>query len=249
MKIASFLWIILSGLLLWAGYTAYEEGYVRFNYPSTAKYPVHGVDISHHQGEIDWQQFAKENIKFAYIKATEGGDHKDRLFQQNWKDAQAIGLTTGAYHFFTFCRTGSEQAENFISTVPKAALQLPPAIDLEFGGNCKATPQKSVLLAQLKSFIEQVKETYGRQPVIYATNDSYEHFLANTDLKTPIWIRDIYNEPELSDGRPWAFWQYAHQARLKGVKGIIDLNVYNGNLVEFNDYVLKHSLTSTVSGK
>ena len=236
--ITSITWIAASGLLLWLAYMAYTQGYVRFNYPSVKQFPVQGIDISHHQGKIDWQALQKENFQFAYIKASEGGDHKDRLFQQNWKNAQKIGLKTGAYHFFTFCRGGEEQAKNFIATVKKEALQLPPAIDLEFGGNCRAVPQKSVLLAQLNIYIDKIKATYMTSPVIYATHDSYKRFLENEKLEgVGIWIRDIYKQPELPDKREWVFWQFAHQARVNGIQGIVDLNVFNGTEKDFENFI------------
>lgn len=236
--ITSLTWILASGLLIWLAYTAFTQGYIRFNYPSVQQFPIRGIDISHHQGKIDWDKLKKENIQFAYIKASEGGDHKDRLFEQNWKDAQAIGLATGAYHFFTFCREGSIQADNFIATVKKEALQLPPAIDLEFGGNCSSTPQKDVLLAQLRIYIDKVKEAYAQNPVIYATNDSYQRFLAGEKLDNiDIWMRNIYKQPELVDGRKWTFWQFAHQGRLDGIKGIVDLNVFTGSVDEFKELI------------
>ena len=236
--ISSIAWLISSGLFFWLSYIAYTQGYIRFNYPSTQQYPVRGIDISHHQGQIDWQKLQTENIQFAYIKATEGGDHKDKLFKQNWKNAQAIGLTTGAYHFFTFCRTGAEQADNFIATVTKEASQLPPAIDLEYGGNCHTIPTKAILLAQLKTFIEKITASYAQKPMIYATRDSYNNFLAGEDLAdVSIWIRNIYKQPELSDGKKWTIWQFAHQGRLKGIKGIVDLNVFNGNKAEFSELI------------
>ncbi len=238
--ITALVWLAISGLLLWLSYEAYEHGYVRFNYPSEKQFPVRGVDISHHQGKINWQALAKENIQFAYIKATEGGDHKDRLFEQNWKNAQAVGLKTGAYHFFTFCKSGEEQANNFINNVPKAALQLPPAVDLEFGGNCRSVPEKSILLVQLKIYLELVTKAYGKPPVIYVTNDSYSHFLVGEKLEnTAIWVRNIYKQPKLPDGKKWTFWQFAHQGRLQGINGIVDLNVFNGNELEFKQFVQK----------
>src|SRR5690349_14781030 len=82
---------------------------------------------------IDWHRVAAAGYSFAYIKATEGGDHRDSLFQNNWRDAQAAGLRRGAYHFFTLCRPGADQAAAFIAAVPLDG-ELPPSVDLEFGG-------------------------------------------------------------------------------------------------------------------
>ncbi len=247
MKTSSFItaiiWSAVSVLLLWLSYTAYMQGYIRFNYPSEKKFPIRGIDISHHQGQIDWKLLQQEKIQFAYIKATEGGDHNDRLFEQNWKNAQKIGLVTGAYHFFTFCRSGEDQAKNFISTVDKKAVQLPPAIDLEFGGNCSSVPQRPVLLSQLRVFIDKVEKAYGKSPVIYVTNDTYARFISGENLQgLSIWIRNIYKQPELSDGRRWTFWQFAHQARLAGIKGIVDLNVFNGNEEQFNVFLSEKAI-------
>src|SRR6476620_6575337 len=82
-------------------------------------YGVIGIDVSNHQGDIDWSALAGSNVAFAYIKATEGGDFRDKRFQLNWEGAKKAGITRGAYHFFTQCRPGAEQAKNFIATVPR----------------------------------------------------------------------------------------------------------------------------------
>src|SRR6516165_7639969 len=78
---------------------------------------VIGVDVSGHQGDIDWLSLAAGGVAFAYIKATEGGDFRDKQFQKNWDGARTAGMLRGAYHFFTQCRSGADQATNFIRTV------------------------------------------------------------------------------------------------------------------------------------
>ena len=98
---------------------------------SLDNYPVRGIDVSHHQGEIDWHKIKSQNISFAYIKATEGGDFKDPQFKKNWDHALEAGLRVGAYHFFRPETDGVLQAENFISSVPEYKNMLPPAIDVE----------------------------------------------------------------------------------------------------------------------
>src|SRR5262245_15828853 len=67
--------------------------------PWAARY-IQGVDVSWHQGAIDWRTLAADDVAFAYIKATEGGDHVDERFAFNWREAGAAGLYRGAYHFF-----------------------------------------------------------------------------------------------------------------------------------------------------
>ena len=89
--------------------------------PDRGKYPVRGIDVSHHQGPIDWQRVAADDVAFAVIKATEGGDHVDDAFATNLREARAAGLAVGAYHFFTFCRPGGDQA--LAATVENAAAE------------------------------------------------------------------------------------------------------------------------------
>ena len=232
--------IVLLGSAIFLGLIAviyFELGYIRFNYPDTDTYPVRGIDISHHQDVIDWDVLTRSNIQFAFIKATEGGDHKDTLFKRNWERAGDIGLVRGAYHFLTFCKPGIEQALNFIQTVPVDKNSLPPAIDLEFSGDCQARPSKEEVQHEISVFAKLVEQRYGKTPIIYTTNDSYLAFLEGEDLGYPIWIRDIYSEPKLPDGAKWDFWQFTHRGRLHGINGFVDLNVYNGSSEEFQDFI------------
>lgn len=215
----------------------FEKGYIRFNYPDHSTYPVRGIDLSHHQDIIDWDILTREDLSFAIIKATEGGDHKDTQFERNWERAGDIGLVRGAYHFFTFCKPGLEQALNFIQTVPVEKDTLPPAIDLEFSGNCQARPSKEELQHELNVFAKLIEQRYGQIPIVYTTKVSYNVFLAGADLGYPIWIRDIYTKPDLPDGSKWDFWQFTNRGRIHGIDGFVDLNVYNGNKEEFQNFV------------
>jgi lysozyme len=125
--------------------------------PDRGRYPVRGIDVSHHQGLIDWQRVAADDVAFAVIKATEGGDHVDDAFALNLREARAAGLAVGAYHFFTFCRPGADQARNFISIVPRNQPLLPPVVDIEFGGNCPQRPSPEQLNAELSAFLAPVE--------------------------------------------------------------------------------------------
>lgn len=245
LKKASILLIIVAIIILaviggvelsrWAFY----NGYIRMNYPSTIAYPIQGIDISHHQGSIDWQKLDKQKIQFIFIKATEGADFKDTRFQSNWREAKNLNIPISAYHFFTFCRSGKEQAEHFIREVPTEIINLPPAIDLEFGGNCRSGQRKQ-LLAEITEYIQRIEQHYQQKVIIYATQDFYHAYLVNQFLDNPIWIRDIYKQPTLPDSRSWTFWQYANRASLQGVNGFIDLNVFAGNEIDFNKLLEKN---------
>jgi lysozyme len=109
----------LAGLafLIASLYLLYTRGFVRFNYPSAARFPIRGIDVSHHQGAIDWTAVKAARVEFAFIKASEGGDFRDREFARNWEAARKAGVVRGAYHFFTFCTPGLAQADNFVATI------------------------------------------------------------------------------------------------------------------------------------
>jgi len=87
-------------------------------HPSDDLYPHQGIDVSHYQGRIDWRALPAQGVDFAYIKASEGGDLRDDAFAANWAGAERAGIARGAYHFFTLCRPGADQAANFIAAVP-----------------------------------------------------------------------------------------------------------------------------------
>ena len=111
-------------------------------------YDMIGVDVSNHQGDVDWQALAASNVAFAYMKATEGADFRDKRIQLNWDGARRPDLCRGAYHFFTQCRSGAEQAKNFIATVPREPGVLPPVIDAEHMGPCR--------MGQIADVVEEV---------------------------------------------------------------------------------------------
>lgn len=212
-------------------------GILQMNNPDKTRFPIRGIDVSRFQQEIDWQALKSENVRFVFIKATEGGDYRDQAFSRNWNESKRAGFVRGAYHFFTFCRAGREQAENFIKTVPIEAGTLPPAIDLEFGGNCSARPEREVLQKELKDFIGEIERVYGQKPVLYLKYDSYEAYVKGDFQNYLLWIQDRFFEPELSDRRKWSFWQYSSRGRVQGVETYVDLNAFNGTEREFNQLI------------
>jgi lysozyme len=192
--------------------------------PSRETYPVQGVDVSHHQGAINWPAAAADDVNFAYIKASEGSDLRDPRFAENWDAAAAAGIKRGAYHFFTLCKPGAEQATNFIALVPREADALPPAIDLEFGGNCSARPEAAVLLKEVETFITMV-EAHSEKPVmLYVTREFDEAYAISKAIDRPLWLRRMVLEPDYG-AHPWVMWQAHARRRVAGIDGPVDWNV------------------------
>lgn len=181
----------------------------------------YGIDVSNHQGRIDWERVADDDIDAAYVKATEGGDFVDDRFAENWEGAGAAGLERGAYHFFTLCRSGADQAANFLRVAPPDTAALPPAVDLELGGNCSARPAEEALLEELRAFLEVVERAWGRPALLY-TNDDFDDHYAVRELGRPLWEIGRVFRP--SDHR-WQVWQLHGFAKVDGVPGRVDLDV------------------------
>ncbi|MEO0600571.1 MAG: GH25 family lysozyme [Myxococcota bacterium] len=227
--------------LLGAGVAwALENGWLTLQEPSQEAFPVQGLDVSHHQGVIDWPRVARDGrFRFVWIKATEGGDFVDPRFAINWREAGSAGFVVGAYHFFTLCRPGTEQAENLLSVLPEVdGATLPVAVDLELGGNCGARPSRTAFASELGAFLEAVERRTGRPSVLYTTFEFHEAYLTGADLDArPWWVRSVFTRPGPLDGQPWHVWQYLPRGRVDGIEGVVDQNAFAGDAAAFATFV------------
>lgn len=208
--------LVLLGLIGWRAAGAWH--------PPDGEWPVQGIDVSHHQGRIDWAALPAQGVDFAYIKATEGGDHRDRAFAVNWAGAARAGIARGAYHFFTLCRSGAEQAANFIATVPVDPAALPPAVDLEYLGNCAGRPRPPDFHAELAGFIRRIEAHYRKPVLLYLTAEFDAAYRVSGRVSRPLWLRSLVLEPDFG-GREWQLWQVSNFRRLRGIEGLVDWNV------------------------
>ncbi|MEW9837576.1 GH25 family lysozyme [Mesorhizobium sp. ZMM04-4] len=221
-----YLWGLIGVLLL--GCVALGVGYLYLMpfSPDRAAHPLRGIDVSNHQGVIDWKRVAADDVSFAIIKATEGGDWVDRSFSRNMAGAKEAGLAVGAYHFFTFCRAGVEQARNFIATVPRDPSLLPPVVDVEFHGNCPQRPAPETLSMELAAFLEPVEAHFGKPAIIYLAGDAEDLYAAVMPDRLR-WVRSLARHPGHED---WVYWQYSDVGRVDGIEGDVDLDVIRGGL-------------------
>lgn len=211
-----------------------------------AQHPVHGIDVSRWQGEIDWPRVARSGVDFAFLKATEGGDHTDPSFAANWRAAAAAGVPRGAYHFFYLCRPAAEQAAWFLAHVPREAGALPPALDIEWNHasrTCRTRPDPETVRAEIVTFQEIVGAALGQRPVIYTTVD----FFADNDLRRlgseEFWLRSVAGHPRKTyPGQAWSFWQYTGTGVVQGVPGTVDLNAFAGSEADWDGWRVRRSL-------
>lgn len=232
--------VCLLGLAALAAVLLILSGTYLPNAVKASKYEVMGVDVSHYQGDIDWDILSGEGISFAFIKATEGSSYVDPAYDYNSHEAAKTGIKIGAYHFFSFDSPGATQAENFIAAVGKGEGMLPPTVDLEpYGSYRRALPPKETVKPELDALLQALEEYYGKKPIIYTTERAYKKYLSGGYEEYDIWIRSVLTAPKLSDSREWTFWQYSDKGRLQGYSGeerFIDLNVFRGTREEFERY-------------
>lgn len=202
-----------------------------------AKYNVTGVDVSHYQGEIDWEKMEPQGIDFAFIKATEGSSHVDEQFSDNWEKAAETDLYVGAYHFFSFESPAETQAQRYVNTVGTLSGKLAPVIDIEYygkydGSRAGRRPEKEDVIRELGEMLVLLEEQYGVKPIIYTTYQVYHRYIKGEFEEYPLWIRNVYYSPNVDMDREWAFWQYSDTALLEGYNGrekYIDMNVFSGD--------------------
>lgn len=224
-RLTAFLAIFIAGALAlsWAVYPFVETAAFYFD--------VRGVDVSHHQGAIDWERLKEDGVEFAYIKASEGETFNDPRFSRNWFAAEQAGILRGAYHFFSPCRTGKAQAENFMRIVPPDANALPAAVDAEQMQPCSDRPTLPDIAAEIAVFLDTVEEAFGKRPIIYTTREFHDAHLAGKFEGERFWIRSLLIFPRIREDS-WIFWQYHNRGRRAGVDGPVDLNAYRGSPVE-----------------
>jgi lysozyme len=203
------------------------------------RFGVRGIDVSHYQSAIQWEEVFKQDIDFVFVKATEGNHLSDSLFARNWEAIQAHGIRRGAYHFFRASVPAEEQALNFIRNVPMEEGDLPPVLDVEVLDGLT----KPEVLARMQTWLFMVEIAYGVKPIIYTNQKFYNTNLAGYFSSYPLWIAR-YNSrgPRLADGRKWTFWQHRDTGRLPGISGNVDFNVFRGSLVELETLCMKPKL-------
>lgn len=214
-------------------------GYKGYGVCLPVNYKVHGIDVSHHQGEIDWEAVKATDkqeypIRFVFMKATEGGDYKDKRFDENFRQVREAGLVRGAYHFYNPNSDPIRQADFFISQVKLEKGDLAPVLDIE-----RKPRGKAQLQADLVKFLNRLEQHYGVKPIIYTSYKYMTRYLDTPEFaQYPLWIAHYYVDTLSYEGA-WQFWQHTDYGTVPGIDESVDLNVFNGSLDGLQRYTLK----------
>jgi lysozyme len=203
---------------------------------------VKGIDVSHFQGDINWEEIKSAGINFSYSKATQGHGFKDPKFQMNWKNAQAVGLAAGAYHFYMVGSEAEPQVKIFLEAVGKLNPgDMPPMIDLEQGSIPKGvkvdvvTFQKNVI-----TWLNEVERELGVQPIIYTNNPFANAYLKDSTFsKYKLWLAeygvDTPRVPATWSNKGWTIWQRSERGKIEGAIGDIDHDLLNTKLFSLEE--------------
>lgn len=239
----------VAGMLLFVAYHLFlKENLFRFAVCDGQKafqtclpkgYDVFGIDISHHQGSINWKKLKQGTpdappISFVYMKATEGSSHVDKRYNDNWRKAKSNSFTRGAYHYFSTKSSGEKQANMFISKVKLEPGDLPPMIDIE-----ETPSDKQQFIAELKTFILKIEEHYGVKPIIYSYAKFYNKYLKDEFFQEyDLWVAHYYvKDPAVK--REWKMWQFTDIGRIPGIKEKTDINTIAGGAKALEELLIK----------
>jgi lysozyme len=192
---------------------------------------TNGLDVSHYQGTVDWQQVFQAGYLFAFIKATDGITYVDPMFATNWGGAKAAGLLRGAYHFFEANDDPQQQAQNFLDTVTLEPGDLPPVIDVE-SSSTSGQVSTATIIDSIATWLQTVEQATGLTPIIY-TNPGYWNSLGTEQFSGyPLWVAEYgVASPTLPTGwTSWALWQFSQSGQIPGVTTAVDLDLFQGSL-------------------
>ena len=194
-------------------------------------YEIHGIDISHHQGNIDWTKLSnamidRTYVRFIMVKATEGSDYIDEMFEENFRKAKEHNFIRGAYHYWSKNSTARQQAFFYIDHVDLEIGDLPPVLDVEVKPENMSTENFQL---EILGWLHIVEDRYHTKPIIYTYYKFKEAYLNDERFDAyPLWIAHYYVNSVEYEGK-WKFWQHTDVGKIPGIEGYVDLDIYNGS--------------------
>ena len=188
---------------------------------------VNGIDVSHYQKRIDWDQVAREECSFVYVKASEGESMQDDTYQYNFNNAQRVGMKVGSYHFFRANVSAYAQLRNFTAMVNKKKQDLLPLIDVEV---IPRGMSSYAFCNKLEEFLELVTQEFGKRPLVYTGRNFYNKHLAGGRFRNYKFMIASYSfdAPVLSNNDDYLIWQFTGSGTCRGISGEVDKSCFVG---------------------
>ena len=199
---------------------------------------IEGIDVSHWEGDIDFQEVKRAGIRFVYMKASEGVSYIDPDFERNYREARKARLKIGFYHYVT---AGSEeearaQARHFADVIWGKVYHGCPVMDFESFDSLTKDQINDVSTA----FLQELMEVTGKRVAIYSdANNATNTFDARLAVY-PLWIADYgVARPDMRNHwKRWAGWQYTDAGRVEGIRGRVDRNYFTEEMLTSRKSVL-----------
>jgi lysozyme len=218
-----------------------DAHYKGFGIRVPQQYELHGIDVSKYQERINWPSVAamehqNKQLKFAFIKATQGIAGIDPYFKVNWLEAKEVGMIRGAYMYFHPAQSAMLQAKLFTSMVGDLAPgDFHPVVDIE----CEGSMGCEKIQASLQACLNQLEQHYGVKPIIYTNPSYYKDYLKDKFNDYPLWVSHYgpLDKPRVI--RDWHFWQHSEKGNVQGISGDVDFNVFKGTMDELRQFCIK----------
>lgn len=217
------------------------SGQIWFNEPKKKDFPVRGPVMNSECGEIYWSKFGRQNIQMCYLRATKSTNYVDESFEKSWADCRRSELPVGALHIFDLSADGTQQAENFLSTVGDMTGHLTPAVEVSPSLFARLfAPKVGVVGSNLRDFVDTVKQRYGVAPIIKCSSSAYDKYIRGEFDDCPIWYESLYSQPDEDIG--WTFWEYTSRGRLQSfdkTRKYLHMSVYRYDEQEFKKLIIQ----------
>lgn len=225
-----FFGIITSAILRYKDQITHTVGPVNENLNISETPYIFGIDISHYQGRIDWQQVLKTQhpIEFIFIRATMGVDGKDAYYDYNWRKAKEHDFIRGAYHYYRPNENSTKQFNNFKKQVKIVPGDLPPVLDIEHYSKYGNENLRQGVL----NWLNLAELHYGIKPIVYTGSDFYNQVLRGHIEEYPFWIADYTRPHHRLNNINWKFHQFTEKVRIKGIPSWVDGNNFKGELYD-----------------
>jgi lysozyme len=197
-----------------------------------------GIDVSKWQADINWGAVAGDDVKYAFVRVSDGINSKDQYFDDNWEESRAAGIYTGAYQFFRPNQSVLGQADYMLEkmgcdmdarTCPVTDMDLPPVIDVEYRPSGWS---KNQMRNAIRTWIERVEE-FDLEPIIYTGRYFWRDYVDSEAWQDhPLWLAHYTNAcPNIpSHWADWDFWQFTDGGSIAGISGGVDTNQFNGTM-------------------
>jgi len=187
-----------------------------------------GIDISEKNTVSSWADVAKNQVRFAFLKCTDGISSTVESYAANKKSSKESGILTGAYHWFNPKQDATAQADYFIKNASIATDDLPPVVCMEL-----YTTTAAIMEPALRTFLESVETRSGKRPIIYTSATYWKKYMAKIEwpCEYPLWIDEpgVIWPSQLYPWVGWTIWQFSYQTKIPGISGAPGLNWFNGS--------------------